>query len=231
MTPTLTAALTLTGAQWRALDTHLATERYRYAMEYVAHLPASDASRSWITSDGVAVATDGKRAIYLPVPTRPADVQLATMPKVSKAKRAQADTYPGATLPDGTDGRFYPPALDVIPTRGTGTEIPTDSLRAIFAPFAVDPDNDTVGCWFGPSGVRLAARSAVTDTTVTASWGTTPDGEGDPIGLGARYVLDVCDAADLLGVSLLTLQWKDHRSAVAFGLGSKALAIVMPRVL
>lgn len=230
-TPTTpTTTLTLTGAQWRALASHVATERMNYAIEYTAIFPPTDKSREWIDAAGVVVATDGKRALYLPTDLAPSVVSLAALPKVTKSKRALSDRFPGATLPDGTDGRYFPPALDVIPAKGTGVEVPTDSLRAIFAPFATDPDNDTVRCWFG-LGIRCVSRSTVTDTSVNASWGTAPSDEADPIGLGAAYVLDVCDAADRLGVSLVTVQAKDHRSAVCFDLAGKALAIVMPRVL
>ena len=240
-TPTTpTTTLTLTGAQWCALASHVATERMNYAIEYTAIFPPTDKSREWIPTmkgrdgvidaAGVVVATDGKRALYLPTDLAPSVVSLAALPKVTKSKCALSDRFPGATLPDGTDGRYFPPALDVIPAKGTGVEVPTDSLRAIFAPFATDPDNDTVRCWFG-LGIRCASRSTVTDTSVDASWGTAPSDEADPIGLGARYVLDVCDAADLLGVALVTVQAKDHRSAVCFDLCGKGLAIVMPRVL
>lgn len=229
-TETTPASLSLTAAQWRALDTHKGPERLRYAMEYAAWFPATDKAREWLKADGVICATDGKRAIYLPADHAPSSVQLAAIPTVSKAKRAQSDRYLAATLADGTEGRHYPPALDVIPARGTGVEVPTDSLRAIFAPFATDPDNDTVRCWFG-LGIRCASRSLVNDTSVSASWGIAPSDDCDSIGLGAAYVLAVCDAADRLGVSLVTVQAKDHRSAVCFDLAGKALAIVMPRVL
>lgn len=234
MTTTQTTApttLTLTAAQWRALDTHKATERLRYAMEYAAWFPATDKAHEWLASDGVVCATDGKRAIYLPTEHAPAATGLAAIPAVSKARAKQGDSHPVALLADGTEGRHYPPALDVIPSKGTGLEIPTDSLRALFAPFATDPDNDTVRCWFG-LGICCASRNVVTDVSVNATWGVPPTGDAaDPIGLGAAYVLAVCDAADRLGVSLVTVQTKDHRSAVCFDLSGKALAIVMPRVL
>ena len=228
---TAPASLSLSGAQWRALDTHKATERLRYAMEFAAWFPATDKAREWLKADGVVCATDGKRAIYLPTEHAPSSVQLAAIPAVSKAKRALGDTYPSANLPDGAEGRHFPPALDVIPARGSSPlEVPTDSLRALFAPFATDPDADTVRCWFG-LGIRCVSRSVVNDTSVSASWGDAPSDDCDPIGLGAAYVLAVCDAADRLGVSLVTVQAKDHRSAVCFDLAGKALAIVMPRVL
>lgn len=227
-TATPTTPLTLTGAQWRALDTHRATERTRYAMEYAAWLPATDKSRAWLGADGVVCATDGKRVIYLPAPAASA-VSLLAIPRVSKAKRAQSDTYPSAPMADGTEGRYFPPTLDVIPGNGaTGLEIPTDSLRALFAPFATDPDNDTARCWFG-AGIRLSQRNV--DVNMSATWGNAPSDDHDPIGLGAAYVLAVCDAADLLGAGLVTIRAEDHRSAVSFDLASKALALVMPRVL
>ena len=233
MTTTQTTApttLTLTAAQWRALDTHKATERTRYAMEYAAWSPATDKARDWLASAGVVCATDGKRALYLPTEHAPAAVGLAAIPTVSKAKRAQSDAYPCALLADGTEGRHYPPVLDVIPSKGTGLEIPTDSLRALFAPFATDPDNDAVRCWFG-LGIRCASRSAVTDVSVNATWSNAPSDDHDAIGLGAAYVLAVCDAADRLGASLVTVQATNHRSAVCFDLSGKALALVMPRFL
>lgn len=233
MTTTQTTApttLTLTAAQWRALDTHKATKRQRYAMEYAAWFPANDKAHDWLASAGVVCATDGKRAIYLPTEHAPAAVGLAAIPTISKARAKQFDSHPVALLADGTEGRHYPPALDVIPAKGTGLEVPTDSLRALFAPFATDPDNDTVRCWFG-LGIRCASRNAVTDVSVSATWGNAPSDDHDAIGLGAAYVLAVCDAADRLGASLVTVQAKDHRSAVCFDLSGKALAIVMPRVL
>ena len=220
--------LSLTAAQWRTLDSHKATEQLRYAMEYAAWFPATDKSREWLRSDGVVCATDGKRAIYLPAEYAPGSVQLAAIPAVSKAKARQGDAYVG-TPTDG-EGRYFPPALDVIPARGTGVEVPTDSLRALFAPFAMNTDADPVRCWFG-LGIRLTARTSLTDVSVSATWGNAPSDDGDPIGLDAAYVLAVCDAADRLGVFLVTVQAKDHRSAVCFDLGSKALALVMPRVL
>lgn len=112
----------------------------------------------------------------------------------------------------------------------TAWKIPTDSLRAIFAPFATDPDNDTVRCWFG-LGIRLTTRTPLTDVSVSATWGNAPSDDCDPIGLGAAYVLAVCDAADLLGASLVTIRATTPYRGITFDLGGKGLAVVMPRVL
>ena len=233
MTAAAPTNLTLTGAQWRALASHAQTEKTRYAMECAAHFTADDKSRAWLSSSGVVVATDGKRALYLPSDVAPTGVSLVSLPKIAKSRKGMLESYLGAALPDGSGGRHYPPALDVIPARASSLEVPTDSLRAIFAPFATDPDNDTVRCTFSwaSAGIRLEARNTTHNTTVSASYGNCLDDVSDPIGLGARYVLDVCDAADWLGVPTVTIQAKDHRNGVVFALGERGFVIVMPRVL
>lgn len=173
MSDTTTApapALTLRGGAWRALDLFRARERMRYnmdRMDRVALLPARDGLRAWgIDAASVAVATDGKAMILVPVDTPAGAGATYDPPKVGAAKRATTEERTAGALPLGS----FPPVDSATPKAGDylpGVSAPVDSWRALFA------CAETATAETSPA-LALAVRLYL------------PAGSGDPTRAGAR---------------------------------------------
>ena len=228
-----TSTLTLSGARWRALKTHASTERLRYAMEYAAWLSTPARLADWgFTAPSVLCTMNGKAALYLPHDApAPSDLALAAFPNVKATKADTKADHTAGALPDGTEARYFPPVGDVVPSKsalGASHEASVDAWRALFSVASV---NQTCRFWIGDKGAHVEARDTLTDVVATAVLGRSVGARGEPTGLGGELVNAVLDAAKLLGVELVTIYVKDHRSAVVFDLAGRGLAIVMPRML
>lgn len=230
-----TTTLTLPGRSWRALATHAATEKTRYAMEGAALCATPEKAKAWgLTSPTVLCSTDGKAALLLAHDgPAPSELLLVLPPKVAKTKAATNGEHVGATIPNGTGGHYPPIDEDTgifPPTSEHAAELDVDGLRGLF--LIGRDDDDACRFTVGGRGAKVVVRDAIHDVTRSAELGAFVDsGEAPCVGLNARLVRRVLDAAELLGVTLVTVSVVDERKAVVFSFGARGLALVMPVVL
>lgn len=235
-----TTGLSLTGAKWRALACCARDEPTHYAMQGAGWLPLPSKGKGWACfkdAASVVASTDGRIALFLPhnapcpVTT---DCLLVSPPKVGASKRARLDESAGLCAPNGSAGHF-PPVAHVLPGEGNyaeGYEASTDAWRALLAGSSANELEGTEVVRFrvDTSGAHVGVRSAEhgVESSTTLGGETAPT---DPIGLDAALLRKVLKAADLLGAYLVTARTHaggEARHAVAFDLGGRALAILMP---